>query len=449
MEAAVAEKEFSPLARCALRKPCQVKLRVNVLWSLAGTGVYALCQLGILVVLAKLGTREMLGQFALALAIVSPVMICAGLSSLRIVQATDARAEHRFEDYLALRVVTSVGGFAVIAGILFFTNYSATTKGVVLILAIAKAIENLSDVFGGLFQHHERMDLLAASTMLRGTLSLLAMAIGLYFSGDVVVAVACFALTWALTLTFFDARVSAALLGTSSDESSIATSLKNVGNLLRPPWNWQALAAIGAVGLPVIIATALVSVTINIPRYFIEHFLGIGELGTFAAIAYPMAAGVTVINALGQSAMPRLAHQYAGGEWQHFSALVVRLTGVATALGLVGMILIQFAGRPILTLLYRPEYASYISVFFWLGVGTGLFLISGILGYAVNAVRHFRAQMYVSILVTLVAIAACRALVPRWHLTGAAVAIVLTAAFQGAANASVILYALLSKVKRS
>ena len=153
--------------------PRQITLRLNVLWSLTGNVVYAVCQLGILVVLAKLGTHEMIGQFALGLAIASPVMICAGLSSLRIVQATDARADHRFQDYLGLRVLTTIAGLAAVAGILYFTNYSPITAGVVLIVAVAKAIENLSDVFGGLLQHHERMDLVALSAMLRGTLSLL------------------------------------------------------------------------------------------------------------------------------------------------------------------------------------------------------------------------------------------------------------------------------------
>jgi O-antigen/teichoic acid export membrane protein len=449
MQAAIAEKTSSQLARTAPREPRQVKLRVNVLWSLAGTTVYSVCQLGILVVLAKLGTHEMIGQFALGLAIASPVMICAGLSSLRIVQATDAHAAHRFQDYLALRILTSIGGLAAVAGIVYFANYSPTTAGVVLIVGVAKGIENLGDVFGGLLQHHERMDLLALSAMLRGVLSLLAMAIGLYFSGDVLVAVTCLAFSWALTLILFDARVSAALWVTATDASSIPTALKGVGNLLQPPWNWPAMAAIGALGLPVIIATALVSVTINIPRYFIEHFLGTGELGTFAAIAYPMAVGVTVINALGQSAMPRLAHQYTHGQWQRFSALVVRLTGTATGLSLIGVAVIHFAGRPILTLLYRPEYASYVSLFFWLGVATGLFLISGMLGYAVNAVRYFRTQMFISIAVALVAAVACAFLVPRWKLTGAAVAIILTAAFQAGANASLICYALRSKAKRA
>jgi hypothetical protein len=197
------------------------------------------------------------------------------------------------------------------------------------------------------------------------------------------------------------------LLSAPCRTGSIGAALRNVGDLVKPPWNWRALVAIGTLGLPVLIAAALVSVTTNIPRYFIEHLLGIGELGTFAAIAYPMAVGITVINAIGQSAMPRLARQYADGNLQRFSELMLGLVGIATALGIGGVLLIQFAGRAILTVLYRPEYGNYISVFLWLGVGTGVFLISGILGYGVNAVRHFRTQMLISISVALVAAAAC------------------------------------------
>jgi O-antigen/teichoic acid export membrane protein len=446
MKSAVAE-DSSIFVRPALRAPHNVKLRVNILWSLAGTAVYSLCQFGILVVLAKFGTHEMIGQFALGLAIASPVMICAGLSSLRIVQATDARADHRFEDYLALRVLTTVAGIAAVAGILSITSYSQKTAGVVLIVGVAKGIENLSDVFGGLLQHRERMDLLAISAMLRGTLSLLAVFTALYLTRDVLVAVSFLAFTWALTLILFDARVGAALLTGPFRSGSLSAALKNVAHLLQRRWNWRALMAIAVLGLPVVIAAALTSLTINIPRYFIEHFLGIGELGMFAAIAYPMAAGTTVINAMGQAAMPRLARQYADGSVRKFAELMLRLVGIAIVLGTLGVALIQFAGRALLTALYRPEYANYISEFLWLGVGTGLLLISGILGYGVNAVRHFRTQMGVSILVALIAAAACGLLVPWWHLTGAAIAIMLTAAFQAAANAAVIFYALRSRSK--
>jgi O-antigen/teichoic acid export membrane protein len=441
MQPAIAE-DLSSFIRPAFGAPRQVKLRVNILWSLAGTAVYSLGQLGILVVLAKFGTHEMVGEFALGLAIASPVMICAGLSSLRIVQATDTREVHKFEEYLGLRILTTIVGLLAVVGIVYFEKYSPQTTEVILVVAVAKGIENLSDVFGGLLQHHERMDVLALSAMLRGTVSLLAISIGLYLTGDVRIAVSCLAFSWALTLVLFDLRVGAALLTGPCRIGSLSAALKRITGLLRGRWNWNALLAIGILGLPVVIAAALTSFTTNIPRYFIEHFLGIGELGKFAAIAYPMAAGITVINALGQSAMPRLARQYAVGSAQQFSGLMLRLVAVAAVLGAGGVLLIQFAGRSILTLLYRPEYADYVSVFLWLGVGTSLLLISGILGYGVNAVRHFRTQMFVSTGVALVAVAACGILIPRWHLIGAAVAIIFTAAFQAAANATVVFYAL-------
>ena len=447
MESAVAQ-DSSLAVRPAVSERRQVPLRLNVLWSLTGNVVYSICQLGILVALAKLGTQEMVGQFALGLAIASPVMICAGLSSLRIVHATDARADHRFQDYLGLRLLTTIAGLVAVVGIVSFTRYSPVTAGVVLIVALAKAVENLSDVFGGLLQHHERMDLLALSAMLRGTMSVAAMSVGLYLTGSILVAASCLVFSWALTLILFDVRVGASLLVIRSRAISPTLALKIVCGLLHGDWNWRSLTAIGVLGLPVVIAAALTSLTINIPRYFIEHFLGTAELGKFAALAYPMAAGITVINAIGQSAMPRLARQYADSRSQEFSGLMVRLAGIASALGLCGVLLIQFAGRPILTLLYRPEYANYVSVFLWLGVGTGLFLISGLLGYGVNAVRHFRTQMFVSILVALVAAVACRVLVPWWQLTGAAMAIMLIAAFQGAANIAVIFYALRSRSRR-
>src|SRR5207249_10179214 len=84
-----------PLAR---QRPPRLTLRVNFLWTLAGNVIYAACQWGILVALAKLGTPQMVGEFALALAVTAPILIGAGLS-LRSVPVTDALGEYEFRDY--------------------------------------------------------------------------------------------------------------------------------------------------------------------------------------------------------------------------------------------------------------------------------------------------------------------------------------------------------------
>ena len=58
----------------------------------------------------------MVGEFALGLAITSPVMVFSMLQ-LRVVQATDARHDYSFADYLGLRLVTTILALAAIVGI--------------------------------------------------------------------------------------------------------------------------------------------------------------------------------------------------------------------------------------------------------------------------------------------------------------------------------------------
>ena len=75
-----------------------LSLRKNFSWTFAGNVVYALSQWGMLTVLAKLGSPEMVGRFALGLSITAPIVMFTNLQ-LRQIQATDARGEYRFGDY--------------------------------------------------------------------------------------------------------------------------------------------------------------------------------------------------------------------------------------------------------------------------------------------------------------------------------------------------------------
>ena len=84
--------------------PRALSLKANFSWTLAGNVAYAASQWAMLVVLAKLGTAEKVGQFVLGLAVTAPVMLFSSLK-LRSVQATDARGDFHFGDYFALRLL--------------------------------------------------------------------------------------------------------------------------------------------------------------------------------------------------------------------------------------------------------------------------------------------------------------------------------------------------------
>ncbi|TAD84595.1 MAG: lipopolysaccharide biosynthesis protein, partial [Oscillatoriales cyanobacterium] len=180
-------------------------LRRNFSWTFTGNLVYAASQWGMLVVLAKLGSPEMVGQFTLGLAVTAPVIMFTNLQ-LRSIQVTDAKGEYVFADYLGLRLIGTGLALLIIAGITLKAGYSWETSLVILAIGLAKAFESISDIFYGLIQQHERMDKIAIALMIKGPLSLLLLVIGVSVTGSVVGGAIGLAIAWGLILCFWDIR---------------------------------------------------------------------------------------------------------------------------------------------------------------------------------------------------------------------------------------------------
>src|ERR1051325_240056 len=115
-------------------------LHLNFVWSAAGNITYAISQWGMIVALAKLTNAFMVGQFALGIAIATPVLSFANLQ-LRSAQASDARGEYRFSEYLGLRFITTLVAFVAVVLFAFGTNHTPGTAKVVCAVALAKSVE--------------------------------------------------------------------------------------------------------------------------------------------------------------------------------------------------------------------------------------------------------------------------------------------------------------------
>src|SRR5579863_6822672 len=159
--------------------------RSNFAWALAGNVVYAACQWGMVIALAKLGNSFMVGQFSLGLAIATPVHMFTNLQ-LRSVQATDARRQYSFGEYLGLRVMTTWLALTAIAVIIRAGGYQHQTAMVIAAVAVMKAVESLSDVFYGLFQLHDHLEQTGRSMMIRGAFSVIGLGAGLYLTHNVI-----------------------------------------------------------------------------------------------------------------------------------------------------------------------------------------------------------------------------------------------------------------------
>ena len=85
------------------------RLKTDFTWVLAGNIFYSACQWMIVVVLAKLGTPQKLGEYAWGLAVSAPIVLFANFQ-LRSLLASDLADRFRFSQYLTFRLVSTGRG---------------------------------------------------------------------------------------------------------------------------------------------------------------------------------------------------------------------------------------------------------------------------------------------------------------------------------------------------
>lgn len=422
-----------------------LSLRSNFAWVLAGNVVYAACQWGMIVALAKLGSSLIVGQFSLGLAIATPVLMFTNLH-LRAVQATDSRRLYSFAEYLQLRSVMTLAALAVIGGIAWFENYGRQTTLVILAVAVAKGIEALSDIHYGLFQLNDRLDQTGRSMMMRGALSVVALSAGLYLTHDVFWGCVGLAIVWLAALVLFDFRRGRRFVALS--ERFLQPSKwtrwwwpECRAQTFERQWNLMRLA------LPLGFVTTMASINLNLPRYFIEARMGEHQLGVFSALAYSTVAVTLISDSLGHCAVPRMSRLYAGRQFAEFRSVLLQLSVVGCALGLAGLAAAQVMGARMLTIFYGAEYAAGSRVFTVLMLATAIHCVAGMFTSGILSARCFAVQVPMFAAVVGSSALACFLLVPASGLFGGAVAMVVGAVVRLVLAAVVIGYLVLVRAQ--
>src|SRR4029077_1300203 len=169
------------------------------------------------------------------------------------------------------------------------------------------------------------------------------------------------------------------------------------------------------------------------------HSLGEREVGIFAAIGFMVSVGNMAVVSLGQAAFTRLARSYAAGSLRAFHLLLGKLLACGAGIGVVGIIVSKFAGREILTILFRPEYAGSPGLLLWSMVAGGILFMGQFLGFGLTAANCYRSQVVLNVVANLCLIAACYWFVPRRGLLGAILAMLIAAIVQFAGSVIVLL----------
>ena len=398
----------------------RLSVRRNFALLTTGRLVAALSMWFALIALTKLsGDPQTVGVYALAQVICLPIAEVARMG-LRDVRASDTRGDFLFRDYLGLRLLAAALALVLmLAGGLAKAD-SATVFTVIVLYAVTRVLELVSDVVYGLFQTQERLDLIARSLCLQGLLSLVLLSLGYWTTGSLVVAVLGQVTAHLVVLFAYDLPVGRARAALEVEG----------GEAFWPRWNPSALGRLSLLALPLTFATGLAMVAAHLPRFAVESYLGLEALGFFAPILALALAPTRLVHALGMAATARLAHYHADGERRSFVSLLARMALGAGLLGALGLLVVASFGEEILILVATPDYAVYADVLVLAVLGATLRFVADVLQYGIIASRRFWWFAFQYGSVALAAFVACATLIPAHGLVGAGWSVVAIFAVQ-------------------
>lgn len=402
-----------------------LSLKKNLVWVALGGTTDLLCQWGLIALISQLMNVEAVGLYGLAMVVVTPLLAFSNLG-LREVQATDVRQNYPFGHYLMLRSLTNIAALLAIALVTWAMGLGPMGMTVVLLFGMARVIEAQSDTYRGLFQLRERMDFMAQSNVLRSVLSLVFFTAGLQMGGDL--RAGCLGLIAAslITLVFHDIPRTRRLQAHQECEGSASAT--------RLVWEMKRLTRLAYHALPLGFVAVLSALQINIPRFTIEHSLGLEALGYFTAAVAPYAAASRMAAFLAQAASPQMALRYNSGAWRDFAILLAKMGGLGLAGGIAGVLIALFLGREVLTLLYTPEYADYADLLLLAMIAALFRQVATMWQFGVVAARQYRALLLQYVLVVISMVAGSYLLIGPYGLWGAGVVLIVA----GIVNVAVV-----------
>lgn len=399
----------------------------NSIWAIVALVAYALAQWVVLVIIARLGALEALGQYALALALTAPVMISANMR-LRFLLATDVRGRFPFHSYFATRLWSSILALVACVMIAYFSGLSSSMVTLVMIVAVLKGVEAVQDILLGRAQQVGRMDKVAWSSVISGLTMICVF--GVFYAVYLSLWTACLAMVGArllILLTIDRAQVRS--LGLSMEDQQKACVDRTSRADQRRRTN-EDVREILALAWPLGVAACLDSLNVNIPRYFLAGFRGNSELGEFAAVAYVAFAGFVLVNGIAQAWVTHLARIRHDGTSEQFVRASLQLLLVAAGVGIGGIGVAWLFGDWLLTVVYGPRFKGLGGLFV-------LIMVAGAFSYLVLAAVHMmtalgklHSQVFLYAANCLVVIIGCAALVPGMGAHGAAISLVMANAVQ-------------------
>lgn len=324
-----------------------LSMRANVLWNTGGVVFYQGCLWLMTVLVVRLSTDfENSGMLAFAMSI-GNIYTALGTYNMRTYQISDVHDENSPSNYVALRIVTVLGGLALCLAYSLMVSPGVETLAVIAAFLLFKCDEAFANVLYGIDQKASRMDVVGISQVLRGVLCVGMFCAGLVLTDSLALALLMVAASCIAVTLLYDVHRSRLFVTT-----------------LRPSIERDRCVRLLKTCLPSVLGLVIGGFVVASARQYFGIAYGAQALGIYASVATPC----VIIQVLAQNLyIPMLgpiAEAHKDGDARKARAGALKLLALVAGVALAMAVLLAIFARPLLVTLYGPSIEPYVPVLF-------------------------------------------------------------------------------------
>ncbi|GGA79127.1 hypothetical protein GCM10011369_21330 [Neiella marina] len=382
-----------------------MNLKRGVSITLGANIVFAFSQWVIIAGLNHLGSVEDVGRYAYSITLAG-FFLTVGQMGLRQYLLSHSACSNHLEQAMSARVLTSFLAWFVLV-IYASVSVDHSYFYLVLLLGLAKFVENISDIAHGLYQRNLKIAEIAYSRYGRSFWTPLVF-LGIFY------------LTASITWACIGLIVCWGVLFAKYDRPALLVQKQ-------APLNKTPLLEMLKRSTPLGITNVLVLLAVSLPLFLLAEFVTDVELGQYASVFYFVTAASLILQSVLQVVSPVLVTHLSKGEQVAAKRLVVYSYLLAGSYGVFGVAAAMLIGEWVVAFIYGDQFVGlgYLTVL----AATINFALSiqAVGGIVLTAHGVFNYQMYVMVLSVIVSAVGGYLLIASYGLAGAFYAGALTA----------------------
>lgn len=381
------------------------------IWNIVGSAMNALLSMVLLMIVTRLVTGKKADIFSIAWAI-SQLMATIGTFQIRNYQATDVKELFKFRQYLIFRILT-ITCMLICSGIYIVAQgYDFHKSIIIFVICVFRAIDALAEIYEGLFQQRERLDLAGKAITFRVVLGTIVFGAVLFFSRNILYATLALVFAYIVGFVLTNLRYCHFILGTTVKCES------------KMGFEW--VVRLAKEGLPLFVNAFLMTAITNEPKMAIDQAIELGEMAngmqTVFNVLFMPASVLTLVYIVFRPMMTQMAIMWMNKKINDFLKILFKVGGCLLGISIVILFGSFILGIPVLSWIYAIDLSGYRIHLLLFVLGGCFCTFSYVLDNALVVIRY-QYMLILSYVITWIYVKIITGwLVSTYEMLGAAVA---------------------------